>query len=379
MIRHTTRRPGVTLIEVLIATGILAVGMLAIMALFPIGAVSMARAINQNRAADHAANSDAIFRYYWKKAWIDPNGGGVRSSAYEAYGYTVIANPGTQGEEMIPLLDRKQPIVPGAIMTNTQQADIAPSASQPSYPVLVDPIGYATQVSFGPANKLQVSGSAILPARCSLLAAELDVNAPARTRIRLTTLLDDMSWDVNGEPSATTGQLDRGGRYTCAWMIQRPKNNIPHEVRLTVLVFGGRSPTDTPSAETAFQVSPQNGGGVFNYFDGIDPKPNTIVVNGVQTMPNIRRGSWVGFSLLIAPQGGTPYPTLDFYRVTSITDDIANSGKLALELEQPLRSYSTATIVGHNGGSFGGTVVFFDNLLEVFDRGMVSAQSISGR
>src|SRR5205085_9154401 len=74
MIRQSTRRPGVTLMEVLIATGILAVGMLAIMALFPIGAVSMARAINQNRAADHAANSDAMFRYYWKKAWLDANG-----------------------------------------------------------------------------------------------------------------------------------------------------------------------------------------------------------------------------------------------------------------------------------------------------------------
>src|SRR5262245_45108641 len=74
MIIRTTRRPGVTLMEVLIATGILAVGMLAIMALFPIGAVSMARAINQNRAADHAANSDAMFRYYWKKAWLDQTG-----------------------------------------------------------------------------------------------------------------------------------------------------------------------------------------------------------------------------------------------------------------------------------------------------------------
>src|SRR4051812_32631282 len=75
MIRQTARRPGVTLMEVLIAMGILAVGMLAIMALFPIGAVSMARAINQNRAADHAAASDAMFRYMWKKAWLDSNGG----------------------------------------------------------------------------------------------------------------------------------------------------------------------------------------------------------------------------------------------------------------------------------------------------------------
>ena len=75
MIR-TPRRPGTTLMEVLIATGILAIGMLAILALFPIGAISMARAINQNRSADHAANSDTVFRFYWKNAWLDQSGGG---------------------------------------------------------------------------------------------------------------------------------------------------------------------------------------------------------------------------------------------------------------------------------------------------------------
>ena len=58
------RRAGVTLMEVMIATAILGIGALAIMALFPIGAVNMARAINQNRAADHAQNCDAIFRLY---------------------------------------------------------------------------------------------------------------------------------------------------------------------------------------------------------------------------------------------------------------------------------------------------------------------------
>ena len=68
---RTPRRPGTTLMEVMIAMAILSIGLLAIMALFPIGAVNMARAINQNRAAEHATNSDALFRYYWKQAWLD--------------------------------------------------------------------------------------------------------------------------------------------------------------------------------------------------------------------------------------------------------------------------------------------------------------------
>ena len=79
---RTTRRPGVTLMEVLIATAILSVGMMAIMALFPIGAVNFARALNQDRAATHGVNSDEFFRYYWKKSWVelDPNTGAPTGS-----------------------------------------------------------------------------------------------------------------------------------------------------------------------------------------------------------------------------------------------------------------------------------------------------------
>src|SRR5262245_41387761 len=65
----TARRPAVTLMEVLSATGILAVAMIAILALFPIGVINMARAINQDRAATHAVNSDELMRMYWKEAW----------------------------------------------------------------------------------------------------------------------------------------------------------------------------------------------------------------------------------------------------------------------------------------------------------------------
>ena len=56
-----------------------------------------------------------------------------------------------------------------------------------------------------------------------------------------------MSFDGNGEPTGASGQIERGGRYSVSWLIQRPKNNVPHEVRLTAMVFAGRSPTGHPS------------------------------------------------------------------------------------------------------------------------------------
>src|SRR5579875_3354803 len=46
-----TRRPAVTLMEVLIAMFIMAIGMMALLALFPVGAVSMAQALKDDRCA----------------------------------------------------------------------------------------------------------------------------------------------------------------------------------------------------------------------------------------------------------------------------------------------------------------------------------------
>jgi hypothetical protein len=374
MILRTTRRPGVTLMEVLIATGILAIGMLAIMALFPIGAVSMARAINQNRAADQAAASDAMFRFYWKKAWLDPNGN-IRALRRPPLDLTSpLGTYAVENEPMIKYLDE----YPGSPVPPNQPA-IASTSPQPSLFVLVDPIGFHTQTG---QSQNYVAGLNTFPTRTSLAAAEAD--PLPRTRIRLTTLLDDLSWDISGEPSAQAGQLDRGGRYNVAWLIQRPKNNVPHEVRMFVMVYGGRSPTDTPSLESLYP------GAVSNYMPNFDPKPNTITVQNVQSMPNIRRGSWVGMSMLVMPQWTppapqpTPYQVLDFYRVAGITDDISNTQTITLELEEPLRTYDVSTLVplaGYNNatGNFVCSVIFFDNLLEVFDRGIVSAQGISGR
>src|SRR3954469_13698210 len=59
-------RRGTTLIEVLIAIFIMALGLIALLTLFPIGAVQMARAIQDERAAQVAANGASYFRWYWK-------------------------------------------------------------------------------------------------------------------------------------------------------------------------------------------------------------------------------------------------------------------------------------------------------------------------
>ena len=63
MRRHTRRR-AITLLEVLTAIFIMGVGMLAILTLFPLGALNMARALRDDRAGHiaHTAGSLAIAR-----------------------------------------------------------------------------------------------------------------------------------------------------------------------------------------------------------------------------------------------------------------------------------------------------------------------------
>ena len=57
---RNTRRRGVTLLEVLTAIFIMGVGLLAILTLFPLGALSMARAVRDDRAATIGANATIV-------------------------------------------------------------------------------------------------------------------------------------------------------------------------------------------------------------------------------------------------------------------------------------------------------------------------------
>src|SRR5205823_2744195 len=54
------RRHGVTLIEVLAAIFVMGIGLLALLTLFPVGALSMARAVRDDRAAQAGANGAAL-------------------------------------------------------------------------------------------------------------------------------------------------------------------------------------------------------------------------------------------------------------------------------------------------------------------------------
>jgi hypothetical protein len=393
----TPRRTGTTLMEVLIATMILTIGLVAIMTLFPIGAVNMARAINQDRSTTHGVNSDAMLRFYWKQAWNDPATGTVRPSNLEAYGYSQ--------EPMLFLLENH--VGYGSIPSNS---------SQPSFPVLVDPVGWQTNAPGSP-GQYYVAGNSVAPNLASRLpmrttlrrcininngyplpwalvpspppgplatvplpppislppAAPQPVTPPYPSMIgpslRLTTMLDDFTYTTEGQPDTSPGQLQRGGRYNVAWLIQRSRNDVPAEVNVNVLVYAGRSPADTPSPETAFSAAVPGGAGT---------KQIILSLPNGQGPPALRRGLWVAWSMPVTPEGGPPavtYPVLDFYRVVGVNDEVP--GQLSIEVEAPIKSYGSVNNQNYVNGN--GAVVVFENLFEVFERGSVSPSSVVGR
>src|SRR5438105_4707990 len=57
---HHQTRTGATLTEVLVAIFVMAIGLLALLTLFPLGALSMAQAIKDNRTAHSGKNAFAI-------------------------------------------------------------------------------------------------------------------------------------------------------------------------------------------------------------------------------------------------------------------------------------------------------------------------------
>src|SRR5262249_49492109 len=69
--RLRPRRSGTSLTEVLIAIFIMALGLMALLTLFPLGLLQMAASIKDDQCARAAANAEANARFFWKQMWED--------------------------------------------------------------------------------------------------------------------------------------------------------------------------------------------------------------------------------------------------------------------------------------------------------------------
>jgi hypothetical protein len=271
------QRNGATLVEVLVAIFIMAIGLVTLLTLFPLGALIMQQALRDNRTAQSGANAGAL--------------GEALNIRFDTTVSAAFTNPGGNNYD------------------------------GPSNPVYVDPFG--SLLGAGPL------GPGITRQNVSFVQSYADA-------FRWFSLLDDMTFNrddpVAGKPySATSGPVagvvQREGRYTWTYLLRRPSWAVPSVVDMTIVVFNGRQ-LSLPLAEYSYT------GITFNTTTNFV----TLPYAGQQspTPPPIRKGSWILDATLTGNNGPDPHGF--FYRVVGITDQ---GTQALLELQTTPRAGTT--------------------------------------
>ena len=311
------QRRGVTLVEVLAAIGIMGIGMLAILVLFPLGAMSMARALKDDRAGTIAWNADSI----------------------------CTAMDYRNDPQVLPALGSNY-TPPSPLGGAT-----APGPSDPlgaGYPVFIDPhynlAGAIAAKTLGPSPNPQPRDYLAYPNIRRVTPQKLLAlaNAPAiiEARERLFCFNDDMGFSINGYPKEHSD-----GRYTWAYMLRRLQSGLPSSTEVTVIVYSGR-PIELPQAEETYSVTPED--------------TTAVLLSWVagQEEPPLRKGHWLfDTTPNIRPRGGVNYGTVNaqFYRVMDVTQ--VNGNTMRVEVQPPLRHTNVSQMMLLKGA------------IEVFERG----------
>jgi hypothetical protein len=328
-----TRRSGVTLVEVLVAIFVMAIGLIALLTLFPIGMLRMMQAIRDERASECAYNADKISIIYNLRNDI----GVVTDAGSPDY----FANPDP---------------------TTLPNAD--PYAE--SYPLLVDPIG--VKATFGLAQTW-VGGS---PAGKLRRRPVSFATTPAYIH-RAFTLWDDINFDATGVPGTplkSGAAVLRDSHYSWAYLLRRPQTSNPAVVDCSIIIFDQRSMTLNSTLSLEEYVYPDTA-----YFNQTS---NTIAIDysaATAVPPPLRVGDWILDTTFVPDlKKRTGSAHAYFYRVVA-ADEFP--GKLArYEVQNPIRGSFVNTPMrpdptDKNQMAFQGTAIVIRGIAEVIEKGPV--------
>lgn len=309
--RPTTRRPGATLLEVLIGFGILGVAVTSIITLFPYSALTVADALKNDRTTTAALSADATIRDLHKRYVVEP--GEFRTQ--EPYFFAMDNPP-----------------------AGTTLAPVSALSTEPSFPVYVDPMGVvAGRASVGGVNTIT---------RVNLLSI-IQSPDPRKLALRCCSLMDGLKYTEDGAVPASPNYDLRDLRYNFAWMLQRPSNRDRYTVRQQVIVYDRRTHLYAPpGSEAAYAVT---------------LTPNSTTIFGVPGTAEIRRGTWV----MDAGNPGAGIRHAEFYRVLSATE--AANGTYTLEVHKPVVRLDGQPV------SFGTWLVVIPAVADVFERPPLTA------
>jgi type II secretory pathway pseudopilin PulG len=427
----TTRdaRPGITLLEVLVAIFIVAIGLLALLTLFPLGALRMGQALKDDRTSQLALTADGYLRAHWRGSVVaelkklptnpldppnpgnpdpliwamdDPNllqkqispASRKGSSFWENhYPNAAFSRPvNVQIPQNAPAFISPLSLVPDTYvgsandtpaLTGAQLADPsghahyvtagAPTNGAPSYPVMIDPLGYNARIGrldqrwvgdTGAPNFIPIPRRNLCTSTTSNTNTFLSYQMNSSGAIQTCCLTDDFTFAPNGSAyDPNTGGTSRQGRYSWAAVVQRPNNTARDVATLKVMVFDNRPPLlATPGDEVIVS------GGLVT----IDPVtrlgPRSINLSvpnrGADQTPLIRKGGWIMDGTIDNANG---IRHANFYRVVGVTEGGAdpsnpNNTLYALDLETEIRRTDGQT------APYVATIYLFAGLAEVFER-----------
>ena len=396
-----TRRSGITLIEVLVAIFVMGIGCIALLVLFPLGALTMAQGIRDDRSAQATVQASAF-----ADAWLangvgltlnltatPPTGGpvtgvtiGVAGSGYPASTTFTVVPQQSGGTGCTVSVTTSSAGVPtsatlltggtGYTTTTTAVATVQLGAYGPAY--RTDP-NISAQLSAGnpvyiDAFAINVLGQSAAPVVGALAPTSQTAPSPGIPRVSPSsivatgsysaaqmallrfTLLDDLTFNSNpasGAADTSQGYVQRAGRYSWAYLARRPSILYPGVSDLAVVVYDGRSRT-VGGGESYYHPAATTLAGSTTLTITYNPAAG----GGPTTPPPLRRGSWI---LDASQSASTDPPDLGnlhafFYRVVDITD--TGTGTLQLDLQTPLRAGVTTT----------GIIVVMENVADVFER-----------
>jgi prepilin-type N-terminal cleavage/methylation domain-containing protein len=349
-------RKGVTLTEVLIAMFVMALGLMGIMALFPLGAAQTANAVKDERSLQTAQVVEGHARILWRSVYSSSTMNNDYAGPFQTEpALRAFNNPDAQYAN------------PAAQFTPAQEV-ISSNSGEPSFPIYFDPIGWSYQPGasaywvggIGPAPGQNAGG--ILPRRtiAPILGLANSKAAQTAATIRMFALMDDFT-TFNAQGSANP--VNRGGRYSAAYLIQRAFNNSNTQANLTVVVYQNRPVADTFSAETVLAVN-----------QSVVPG-STAVAFPKAGIPSLRKGTWLllaGRIDLPNPPNANPthpsYAYANFYRIISVQDI---GGNYQVEVSPALKDCRPPQQYW-NQATYPVSIIAMDNVAEVFERPMLT-------
>jgi type II secretory pathway pseudopilin PulG len=347
------RRSGATLVEVLVAIFVMGIGLIALLTLFPLGALRMAQAIQDDKCATAAINAGAIARM--TNLRNDP---------------LVKTPPWLSGFGSNADLFKDVPNVPKG---NSNRV-LAPFPEDPSYPVYVDPRGYrlASPTSQYWVGELGGGNYAVNGLIARTPTSFAPPTAPPTAVLKWFSLLDDYvfdSSDTNGGKPYDFGPpsplIRREIPYSWAYLLQRPRSSDPTMVTCSVVVYNKRPLGLTPTlslAETAYKA-------IFNVYQ--NKNSITVDYNGAAAgPPNVRVGDWI-LDCTYVPLGTTgnhAYCHGNFYRVVGITD--TGTKTFEFEVQQPVRGFPLPTPPTPPKDRYQGGIIVLEGVAEVYEKNL---------